>query len=216
MLPRRRKKGLMEFKQPWAGYAGTAASSPINTHFETNSPEPEPTLTLEPTPLAEEMNLDNVPLPVYPLPTKPFPVQPPPKVQSGFAPAAVLDRNPLRVRHWRVAHREIRGIAGGRWFARSWVGEKDSEYATGLSKNTDEKVPGPRGVSVSAPVGKGPGKGKKAIASSLAASVAPSRSGSSIPDGPSTGAAHGPTKMRTVIGPPSEGGDSDATAIPAS
>lgn len=166
----------------------------------------------------EEASLENVPLPVYPLPTKPFPVQPPTKIPTGFAPAAALDRNRKKVRHWRVAQREIRGIAGGRWFARSWVGEKESDYAIvgSLSKNTEEKGTLLRlaGGSISAPPGKGSGKAKK-TPSSMAVSAAPSRSGSSVPDIPPLG-TRAPTKMRTIIGPPSEGGESDVTAVPGS
>ncbi|GLB43531.1 hypothetical protein LshimejAT787_1400430 [Lyophyllum shimeji] len=201
-------------------YTGTAASSPVTVHFEANSPEPEPEPGGSSIPLTEETNLENVPLPQYPLPTKPFPVQPAPKISTGFAPMLPLDRSGKKVRHWRVAQREIRGIAGGRWFARSWVGEKESEFAS-HSKHADEKAPSltiPRlaAVSVSAPVaGKGSGKGKAKAMSSLAASAAPSRSGSSIPDVPTT-TAHPPTKMRTIIGPPSEGGDSDMAAPPDS
>ncbi|KAF8079120.1 hypothetical protein FPV67DRAFT_1467583 [Lyophyllum atratum] len=202
-------------------YAGTAASSPVTVPYEGNSPEPEldATGSLASVPLTEETNLENVPLPQYPLPTKPFPVQPPPKIPTGFAPAVPLDKSARKVRHWRVAQREVRGIAGGRWFARSWVGEKDSEYASSAPKHGEEKVSGvvlPRlaAISMSAPVtGKGSGKGKAKAMSSLAASAAPSRSGSSIPDIPPL-SARPPTKMRTIIAPPSEGGDSDMAALP--
>ncbi|KAG5643542.1 hypothetical protein DXG03_000683 [Asterophora parasitica] len=199
------------------GYTGTAASSPVTAHFEANSPEPEPEPDLAGSvasgPLTEETNLENVPLPQYPLPTKPFPVQPAPKIASGFAPVLPLDKSGQKVRHWRVAHREIRGIAGGRWFARSWVGEKGSEYTASLSKQGDEKVSNvaiPRlgGASLSAPVGRGRG-GKTKGMSSLAASAV-SRSGSSIPDVPP---AHTrpPTKMRIIAQPP-QSVDLDAVA----
>ena len=40
-----------------------------------------------------------------------------------------LDKSSKKVRHWRQAQREIRGIAGGRWFIKSWIGDKESEYA---------------------------------------------------------------------------------------
>ena len=85
-----------------------------------------------PTPLShvEDVNLEGVPLPTYPLPSRPCPVHPPPKIGSGVAPIIPLDKGGKRVRHWRQANREIRGIAGGRWFAKSWVGDKESEYAT--------------------------------------------------------------------------------------
>jgi hypothetical protein len=78
----------------------------------------------------EDVNLDGVPLPSYPLPSRPFPVHPPLKLGSGFAPTTPLDKSGKRVRHWRQANREIRGIAGGRWFTKAWVGDKRSEYAT--------------------------------------------------------------------------------------
>lgn len=74
-------------------------------------------------------NLEGVALPQYPLPSKPFPVQPAPKIGTGFAPTLVLDKSKKPVRRWRQVNREVRGIAGGRWFTRSWVGEKESEYA---------------------------------------------------------------------------------------
>ncbi|KAG5652197.1 hypothetical protein H0H81_005932 [Sphagnurus paluster] len=196
------------------GYTGTAASSPVTAHFEAHSPEPEPEAepngSLASVPLTEETNLENVPLPQYPLPTKPFPVQPPPKIATGFAPVLPLDRSGKQVRHWRVAQREIRGIAGGRWFARSWVGQKESQYAASLPRPGEERIPGvaiPRlaGVSISAPLtGKGSGKGKAKAMSSLAASAAPSRSGSSIPDVPQTN-PRPQTKMRTIIAPPAAG-----------
>ena len=75
-------------------------------------------------------NLEGVALPQYPLPSKPFPVQPAPKIGTGFAPTIVLDKSKKSVRRWRQVNREVRGIAGGRWFTRSWVGEKESEYAS--------------------------------------------------------------------------------------
>src|ERR1700742_1122217 len=104
-------------------------------------------------PPVEEINLENVPLPIYPLPTKPFPVQPPPKIPTGFAPAAPLDKIGKKVRHWRIAQREIRGIGGGRWFVRSWVGDKVSEFAiaAAAAKADDKGVSIPRltGVSIS-------------------------------------------------------------------
>lgn len=106
------------------GYTGTAASSPAPQ--EANSPEPEAISTAPPPP---DINLDSVVLPVYPLPSKPFPVQPPPKIGTGFAPVIPLDKSKNKPRRWRTANREIRGIAGGRWFARTWVGDKESDIA---------------------------------------------------------------------------------------
>src|ERR1700685_780547 len=105
----------------WAAYTGTAASSPAP--HDANSPEPD---LLAPS----DINLDGIALPIYPLPSKPFPVQPPPKIGTGLAPVIPLDKSTNKPRRWRTANREIRGIAGGRWFARSWVGDKESELAT--------------------------------------------------------------------------------------
>ncbi|KIJ54736.1 hypothetical protein M422DRAFT_24640 [Sphaerobolus stellatus SS14] len=72
---------------------------------------PPPDFTLEP----------NVPVPLYPLPTRSFPVQAPPKIPTGYAPSHPIDTKRGPVRKWAVMQREIRGIAGGRWFARTWV-----------------------------------------------------------------------------------------------
>ncbi|KAL4252513.1 hypothetical protein ABKN59_002724 [Abortiporus biennis] len=112
-------------------YPPTAASSPM-PHDE-HSPEPEiPHILIPPVshpPGPDDISLEGVPLPVYPLPSKPFPVQPPPKIGTGFAPVIPLDKGGKPVRRWRQANKEVRGIAGGRWFARSWIGDKESEFA---------------------------------------------------------------------------------------
>ncbi len=81
----------------------------------------------------DDAPLEGVPLPIYPLPSKPFPVQPPPKIASGFAPVIPLDKSGKPVRRWRQVHREVRGIAGGRWFIKNWVGEKESDFATAVA-----------------------------------------------------------------------------------
>ncbi|KAH7886230.1 hypothetical protein F5I97DRAFT_1878595 [Phlebopus sp. FC_14] len=194
----------------------TAPSSPFPheaVHEGGASPEPEE--GEHPPPAATEGAVDSAPLPVYPLPSKPFPVQPPPKIGTGFAPVQPLDRSGTKVRRWRMANREIRGIAGGRWFARSWVGDKESEFATAASaaaaaKLADgEKLPLPKAVtSISAPMpGKvGKAKGHRASAGISAGS---SRSGSIVPELHSVKA---PSKMRNLVaGPGSEAGhDSDA------
>ncbi|KAI0081170.1 hypothetical protein K474DRAFT_1657031 [Panus rudis PR-1116 ss-1] len=111
-------------------YGGTAASSPM-PHDE-HSPEPElpPPPSIPPVPSLDDFNLGDVPMPVYPLPTKPPSVQPPPKIATGFAPNIPLDKTKKPVRKWRQVNREVRGIAGGRWFAKAWVGDKESEYAS--------------------------------------------------------------------------------------
>jgi hypothetical protein len=115
-----------------SGYAGTAASSPVAGHLDLPSPSPS---LLTDTHITT--TLEGGPYPLYPLPTKPFPVQPPAKIGTGFAPVIPLDKSPGKVRHWRMACREIKGIAGGRWFARSWVGDKDSEFATVKAKEAE-------------------------------------------------------------------------------
>lgn len=195
--------------------SGTAASSPLAAHFEKSQPAspdaeyapPSSPVAAPSAPSVEETNLENTPLPIYPLPSKPFPVQPPPKIPTGFAPPIPLDKSGKKVRHWRTAQREIRGIAGGRWFARSWVGDKDSEYVAFTKEG--EKVgngspftgKGPSSTSV----GKGSVKKGKG-APSLNASAAPSRDASVNPPEigsavggtpiPITSTVRAPTKMR--------------------
>jgi hypothetical protein len=60
--------------------------------------------------------------PAHPVITRPFPVQPIPKAGHSYATAPPLDRTPNRARHWELATREIRTIAGGSWKARTWMG----------------------------------------------------------------------------------------------
>ncbi|TDL20874.1 hypothetical protein BD410DRAFT_899171 [Rickenella mellea] len=112
-------------------FGGTAPSSPLMRDVHT--PEYD-SISADPhLPLMDDQNMDAVPMPIYPLPAKPFFVQPLPKFPTGFAPSLPLDKTSAKVRHWRQAHREIRGIAGGRWFTKTWVGEKDSEFAIASS-----------------------------------------------------------------------------------
>ncbi|KAG2365520.1 hypothetical protein BDR07DRAFT_1459118 [Suillus spraguei] len=191
-------------------YAGTAPSSPLPLPREGGS-EHEDAENAPPPPA--EGTTETAPLPVYPLPSKPFPVQPPPKIGAGFAPMLPLDRNGNKIRRWRTANREIRGIAGGRWFARTWVGDKESEYANATAaaavshKNGDtDKITTPKGGgSISAPLlGKGSSKSKAARAMS-GISAAPSRAGSIIADHHPVKA---PSKMRNIVaGPASEEGN---------
>lgn len=68
-------------------------------------------------------------MPSYAQPTRSFGVAPPLKPVNTAAKDVPIERNMPPVRRWRVARREIRGIAGGRWFARSWVGDNDSSWA---------------------------------------------------------------------------------------
>ncbi|KAJ6623057.1 hypothetical protein B0H10DRAFT_2010946 [Mycena sp. CBHHK59/15] len=178
------------------GYTVTAASSPVTAHFEGNTPEPEPLPPYTNGPLGEEppINLQEVALPQYPLPLKPFSVQPPQKIITGFAPVLPLDRSGAKVRHWRTVNREIRGIAGGRWVTRSWVGDKESALAhviaSGDKQPSSLALPKLPTMSISAPV---PTKSKARATknSSLAASAAPSRSSSTVA-----------SKMRTIMLPP--------------
>ena len=197
----------------------TAPSSPFPI---SRLPSPEPEEVEPPPPPVPEQPEESVPLPVpvYPLPSKPFPVQPPPKIGTGFAPVQPLDRSGAKVRQWRIANREIRGIAGGRWFARSWVGDKESDLATTIAtaaaattaKLADsDKIAVPKSVtSISAPaLGKG-GKSKGARGSAAISTAAPSRSGSIVPE---LHTPKAPTKMRNIItGAASEAGDEPEAA----
>jgi Wiskott-Aldrich syndrome protein len=159
--------------------------------------------------LDDPLNLENVPIPVYPLPTKPFPVQPPPKIPTGFAPLIPLDRSHTKVRHWREANREIRGIAGGRWLAKTWVGDKESQFATYVA---EEKVPAtsrPPAQSSSTPLTSKAVSKLKASSKSASSSnsVNPSRATSAVPEHPGnpvTSAVRAPTKMRISQKAPSD------------
>jgi len=185
------------------GVSGTAVSSPVTGNLEKQqlaSPEPgQITLSSPAAEPVEEANLENIPLPVYPLPTKVFLVQAPPKIPTGFTLPFTLDKSGKKVRHWRTANREIRGIAGGRWFARSWVGNKDSEYATSLTRRDPEKSNGSLGLSKqsssSAPLGRGTRKAKKTA--SVNPSAAPSRDASVVPP-ESNAAAIGPSSINAT------------------
>lgn len=206
-------------------YTGTAASSPAP--YDANSPAPDLLA-------ASDINLDGVALPIYPLPSKPFPVQPPPKIPTGLAPIIPLDKGKHKARRWRTANREIRGIAGGRWFARSWVGDKDSELATAavnaaaaaaiLKANYETDKRASLGSTATSELPSGlipPAVPVKALAktkvlkSQSGASAVTSRAVSIASDN-TPHATRPPTKMRTiVVGPASEAGnDSDMAPIP--
>lgn len=170
-------------------------------------------------PLLEDIDLDTVPLPIYPLPSKPFPVQPPQKIITGFAPIIPLDKSGKRVRVWRTANREIRGIAGGRWFARAWVGEKESDYARATDTVSASSVVNlyPKVPPMSLSAGKAPASGRVRTAKAhlaASASAGPSRAGSAIPD---LHAVRAPTKMRTILraAAASEGGNDSDTPLAA-
>ncbi|KAI9454882.1 hypothetical protein BJY52DRAFT_699018 [Lactarius psammicola] len=170
------------------GHAGTVPSSPA--HVDARTPEPEAPAPLDAAsttvPSAPEQStvtledLDGIPHPRYPLPTKPFQVQPPPKISTGYAPVVPLDRTKTKPRHWRLAHREVRGIAGGRWFARSWVGEKDSELA--IAAEAALSVPKLPALSASAPVTGGRASGKRKPKVDAVSTAASSRSASAAPE----------------------------------
>jgi len=194
----------------------TAPSSPFlhDVHEGGQSPDvEEPQQRQPPTP--EEL-VETPPLPVYPLPSKPFPVQPPPKISTGFAPMLPLDRTGSKVRRWRIANREIRGIAGGRWFTRAWVGDKESEFAAAVTLMSGKLADGDKiSIPKSATSASALGKAGKVRASRTSAGIssAPSRADSIVSELHPTKA---PTKMRNVVvGPASEAGnESDAATAP--
>jgi Wiskott-Aldrich syndrome protein len=94
-----------------------------------------------------------------------------------------LDRTKSKARHWRPAHREIRGIAGGRWFARAWVGEKDSELAIAAEAALSlPKLPVSLSIGASASGARTPGK-RKPKATDANSTAASSRSASAAPEG---------------------------------
>lgn len=144
-------------------FGGTAASSPM-MRPELDTPDIEP-IALESSTGPVHAATANIttngasdgapfldpsaPIPVYRLPAKPFLVQPLPKVAAGFAPMLTVDRNRAPVRRWRTAQRAIRGIAGGQWFVKTWIGEKESPYASTLGAHNAIQ----QGQNASAPPG---------------------------------------------------------------
>lgn len=168
------------------GHAGTVPSSPA--HVDTRTPEPEAAapsdnLSISVPPASEPTTLEDlegVPHPRYPLPTKPLQVQPPPKITTGYAPIIPLDRTKTKPRHWRPANREIRGIAGGRWFARAWVGEKDSELA--VAAEAALALPKLPALSISAPAAGSRASGKRKPKADANSTAASSRSASVAPE----------------------------------
>lgn len=169
-------------------------------------------------PPPSDVNLDSVILPVYPLPSKPFPVQPPPKIATGFAPVIPLDKSKNKPRRWRTANREIRGIAGGRWFARTWVGDKESDLANATANSaaaaavlkanmeSDKRaVQSPSGPlpTPSAPV-YSPSASKTMpkpvrLPATPSTSVGPSRAASIVSESGGPHAPRPPTKMRNML-----------------
>ncbi|KAF8507510.1 hypothetical protein BU17DRAFT_100436 [Hysterangium stoloniferum] len=79
-----------------------------------------PPLSSLPPTVTPDLTFDpSTPVPSYPLPTRAFAVSQPPKIPTGYAPFHPLEKGPAR--KWTIMQREIRGIGGGRWFARTWV-----------------------------------------------------------------------------------------------
>lgn len=167
------------------GHTGTVPSSPV--HVDARTPEPEApgpsdaaSISVAPAPEHSTVtleDLDDIPHPRYPLPTKPFQVQPPPKISTGYAPVVSLDRTKTKPRHWRLAHREVRGIAGGRWFARAWVGDKDSELA--VAAEAALSVPK---LAVASPAAGARASGKRKPKVDAVSTAASSRSASAVPE----------------------------------
>ena len=180
-----------------AAFTGTAPSSPVMREPSLDPMDiPAPPAISAPTLSNQDESLDGVPCPVYPLPSKPFPVLPSVKIATGFATNLPLDKNQAQLRHWRLAKREIRGIAGGRWFAQSWVGDKESAYATSVANNPSptevEKASGNASTKLSTAGSKGSKKKEKVD------TAASSRSSSTVPDLPAPSrTTTGPSKMRT-------------------
>ncbi|KAG9103463.1 hypothetical protein FRC07_009983, partial [Ceratobasidium sp. 392] len=91
-------------------------------------PTPAPAAEIDPALLATA--------PRRPLPTRTFPVQAAPKTTqpavatNGANGAGGMDMNRRRVRRWGVKMREVRGVGGGSWWVRTWVGSSESEYAS--------------------------------------------------------------------------------------
>jgi len=149
------------------GLTGSAASSPVTAPFDGQSSDAEP----EPLSLDPLTTIEDGPYPVYPLPSKPFPVQPAPKMPTGFAPVIPLDRSSKRCRRWRVANREIRGIAGGRWFTRSWVGDKELDSTAAPPKVDKEENGGTSSLALSGPHGLSKMRGVVAVGPASDAAV---------------------------------------------
>ncbi|EJU02819.1 hypothetical protein DACRYDRAFT_94486 [Dacryopinax primogenitus] len=72
-------------------------------------------------------------MPIHGIPSRACPVQPAPKLPSNQpqqAPPQPIDRAGIKfkVRKWRNVSREIKGIGGTRFFVKTWLGDKESEY----------------------------------------------------------------------------------------
>jgi hypothetical protein len=126
----------------------TVASSPLLFDADAGESEHIPIVN-EPPPTYPEQDIsidpEYEPIPIWPLPTRVFPVQNLPKIPTGYAPAQPPEKKTPPVRPWRQAQREIRGIAGGRWFARSWIGGRVSEYASWKASGNATSTVAPTG-----------------------------------------------------------------------
>ncbi|KAG8738308.1 hypothetical protein FRC12_016810 [Ceratobasidium sp. 428] len=120
-----------------------------------------PPTSLPPAPLSSQpAEIDPALLataPRRPLPTRSFPVQAAPKTTqptitaNGASGAGNgMDLNRRRVRRWGVKMREVRGVGGGSWWVRTWVGSSESEYASDPSRILSVPTTLPR-PSTSAP-----------------------------------------------------------------
>lgn len=120
------------------------------------------------------------------------------------------------MRHWREANREIRGIAGGRWFAKTWVGDKESHFAAYAARPDDKVSASTKNPAQSTPVmSKVVSKLKASKGGSVSNSSNPSRAPSVVPEhsgNPVTSAVRAPTKMRISQKAPS---DIESAATPS-
>jgi len=101
-----------------------------------------------------------------------------------------LDKTRAPVRRWRKAQRVIRGIAGGQWLASSWVGEKDSGYATATGRAPTAVEGGENTIPASAISAALSVKGKERSAAATAPSsgvASPALSMPKLPPLPGTG-----------------------------
>ncbi|KAH7105075.1 hypothetical protein BKA62DRAFT_669364 [Auriculariales sp. MPI-PUGE-AT-0066] len=95
-------------------------SSPAATGHEPERPRSQP----------PDLMLASGPVPSY-VPPRPGAFAVAPISRAPIVPCPLPTREIIApVRKWKCSQREIRGIAGGRWFARSWAGEADSPWAS--------------------------------------------------------------------------------------
>ncbi|KAG8740012.1 hypothetical protein FRC10_004852 [Ceratobasidium sp. 414] len=106
------------------------ALPPVSSSLSTPAPlQPQPSTPAEidPALLATA--------PRRPLPTRAFAVQAAPKTTqpaltvNGGAGGG-MDLNRRKVRQWGMKMREVKGVGGGSWWVRTWVGSPESQYAS--------------------------------------------------------------------------------------